>query len=625
MCGICGLVDFNNEGKPDRSLLESMTRELAHRGPDDRGTFNDRHVGLGHTRLSILDLTSAGRQPMQSDDGQVTLIHNGEIYNFRELRTTLRKEGYPFHSRSDTEVLLKSYLRWGVGAFAKLSGMFAFAIWDQRVRALFLVRDRFGIKPLYYRRFPFGLVFGSEIKAILRGGPAAAGISPAGLGEFLYYGAALGDRTLYQGIRKLRPASVLRFDRNSFHIDPFWSAESVPSLTLSRDEAVRQLRGRMESAVARHLISDVPVGVFLSGGIDSSCITAFASRHYAGRLKTYSAGFDFNDGPDERRNAKRVAERFGTDHHEILIRATALQDLLETLVRCHDEPFGDPANIPLYLLNRELGGSMKVVLQGDGGDEVFGGYRRYSLLGFSRLWRAVSGPMSHLNRLTPASQGRLRRSRMLDALGQSDSALRMALLLTPESRWTHPESLLSDEWRRLVARHDPFREYRLWNERLRDRDPVQRMLLTDTQVLLPNVFLEKVDKPSMAHGVEVRVPMLDRDLTEFALGLPASLKVDRGRKKWLLRQSLRGVLADEVLDAPKRGLKVPLSNWFRGPLAEFTRSVLLDPGTLRSGLFSPGVVKQAIDEHRSGRRDRGRDLHRALNLALWMRACRPSL
>lgn len=618
MCGICGIVDYSRP-MVDERLVWAMTETLNHRGPDDSGVAVLGPAGLGHTRLTILDLTSAGHQPMRTDDGRVTLVYNGEVYNFPELRRTLEAEGVTFHSRSDTEVVLQAYVRWGTDCFAKLNGMFALALWDAPSQTLHMARDRFGIKPLYYCASESGLVFGSEIKALLASGRVRRDLNWHALHEFLYYGNALGTRTFFGGVGKLPPGHHLTLSRHGVRTAPYWSADDLPPVMDGLHVVSETVRRRLADAVGAHLVSDVPVGVFLSGGIDSSAITALASQRYGGRLKTFSVGFDFNGGVNELPKAKSVAQQFGTEHHELHVAGASMPAVIERLVRCHDEPFADAANIPLYLLCEQLKGSIKVVLQGDGGDEMFGGYRRYRVAARERLWRWAARAALGFDALAPRSRTYYRAARFVRAMAHPDAALRSALLLTSETLASPPTRALAPEIRRTVEQYDPFARYREFAGRFQHLDPVQRLLHTDAAILLPDTFLEKVDKATMAHSIEVRVPFLDADLSQYAMALPANLKVRAGQGKWILRRALRGIVPDAILDGKKLGFSVPLDYWMRAPLAGYMRSVLLDPSILGTGLLDRSAVQRAIDDHVAGRRDDGNMLYRLLNFALWHR------
>ena len=616
MCGICGIVDFAGTSI-DEGMLRAMTRTLHHRGPDDQGIAVSGAMGFGHTRLSIIDLTSAGHQPMQSPNGHVTLVYNGEVYNFTDLREILEQDGHVFLGRSDSEVVLHAYLRWGTDAFRRFNGMFALAIWDARTDTLHLARDRFGIKPLYYYRLPSGVVFGSEIKAILASGRVPKRLHVVGLHEYLYYGTALGANTLFEGIAKVLPAHFLTINKSSVRSTPYWRIEDIEQVQAQPEEAAAAIRERLDQAVRAQLVSDVPVGVFLSGGIDSSAITALASKHYQGRLQTFSVGFDYDRGVNELSKARQVARQYGTEHHELHIQGYRLQHVIEHLVSCHDEPFGDAANLPLYLLCRELSGNPKVILQGDGGDEIFAGYRRYNVLSVYSAWRTIQPLVRWMNSCTRWHSSYYRRVRFLQAIGSSsDAALSMALLLTTETL-AEPLQILNTSLQQHLLLSDPFAEYRKWNRLLNHLDLVQRMLYTDTRILLPNIFLEKVDKATMAHGIEVRVPMLDQTLVDYVLGLPANLKIRCGKKKYMLRRALRGMVPDAILDGPKTGFGVPYEYWLRKPLNAYLRSVLLDSRIAKSGLFEPLQLQRCLTEHSSGQRDHGFLLWKALHLSLW--------
>lgn len=619
MCGICGIVDFAGL-PPNEPTLRRMTDAIRHRGPDDSGAALLGPAALGQRRLSIIDLSPTGHQPMSTPDGRYTLVYNGELYNFPALRERLEQLGVVFRGRSDTEVVLHALVRWGADALSEFNGMFAIALWDQADRRLLLARDRFGIKPLYCLRQGERLVFGSEIKALLAAGVPRPRMSWRGFHEFLYYGNALGESTLFEGITKLLPGHYLTFDAAGLKVSAFWWLDRLQPVRDDLETATRSVAARLEQAVRDHLISDVPIGVFLSGGVDSSAITALASRHVAGKLRTYSVGFDFDRGPNELDKARRVAERFGTDHQELHVSAGDLSRVIEHLVQCHDEPFSDAANIPLYLLCRELHGQPKVILQGDGGDEIFAGYRRYNVLAHDRFWRALSRTAALVGAVVPGGALRQRGMRFFETMNIRDPAERLAMLLTVEVQSAPPTRVLTAAANAEVLRHDPFGRYRELFERFNGVDLVQRMLYIDTLILLPDTFLEKVDKSTMAHSIEVRVPFLDKNLADYALGLPSSLKVRGGQKKYILRRALRGTVPDEILDGPKTGFSVPFEYWLRAPIAGYMRSVLLDDSTLAHGVLDRGTLETCIDEHTSGRRNNGFLLWKLLNLAIWQRA-----
>ncbi len=625
MCGISG-IHHPNGPDVDCAVLRRMAASLRHRGPDDSGVYASGPVGFAHTRLSIIDLSAQGAQPMQSDDGRFVIAYNGEIYNFRALRKSLERKGHRFRGHSDTEVALHSYMEWGEAAFPKFEGMFAMAVWDDRERRLSLARDRFGIKPLYYYCIPGGgrVIFGSEIKAMLASGEVPARVDWPGLHEYLYYQTALGANTMFAGISKLLPGHLLTSDASGVKSGPFASILDVAPVTDDLPTATRTVHSLLEAAVKSHLVSDVPVGVFLSGGIDSSAITAFASKHYAGRLKTFSAGFDFDRGVNELPQARMVADSFGTEHHELQVSAGSVPEVIERLVNRHDGPFGNPASIPLYLMSEQLDGDTRVILQGEGGDEMFGGYARYARMRNLFWWRLASRSMVKMEPLARRLTGANRPLVESRAFSQSNPEILVANILATEPLDRPPSRFLTAESRSCLESTDPFQRYRELHRRLKGLDNVQRILHTDASIILPDLYFEKVDKSTMSHGIEVRVPMVDTRLAAYAMGLPSEYKVKGRQKKYILRRALRGVLPDYILDRPKTGFGVPMSHWLRTSLADYLQSVLLDPATQRSGLFDNEALAGCIREHIGRRRDNGPLLYKLLNLALWQQAYQPS-
>jgi asparagine synthase (glutamine-hydrolysing) len=601
-----------------------MTQSVAHRGPDGEGIFVGEGLALGHRRLSIIDLSSAGSQPMSF--GSATVAYNGEAYNFPQLRKELEGLGHSFNGHSDTEVLLHAYAAWGLAGLERLEGIFAFALWDSARRRLILMRDRLGIKPLFYAWSGERLIFGSEIKAVLAGGVADQTMDDQALMEFLWYGNAFEERTIYRAVRALQPGFRLVIEDGQSRLESWWSIGSLlgrAQSQVNRHDAAVAVREALDAAVARQLVSDVPVGLFLSGGVDSSSIAASAAIGSGRRLTSFSVGFDYDKGVNELPKARRVAQALGLDHHELQVRGDALEEVISALVLAHDEPFGDAANIPLYLLARELRGTIKVVLQGDGGDEMFAGYRRYSILRSAALWRLWPHALEPVLHDAGGSRG-ARLARMGAAAGHADPALRMALLLTVETLRDPPTAMLTDRARqRLEAVTDPFAAYRRCAASFANVDPVQQMLLTDISLQLPSQFLTKVDRATMAHGIEVRVPLLDEGVVSLAIGLPTTLKVRGRQKKIVLRDAMRGRLPADILDGPKTGFGVPYEEWLRGALHGFARAAILDKAFLERFGFDRTRLEGALAEHRSRRRDRGFLLWKLLQLALWSRQCSP--
>ena len=627
MCGIAGI--YLREGVVDPAVLERMAATLRHRGPDDSGIYASGRLGLAHTRLSIIDLSDHGHQPMLCGDGRFAIVYNGEIHNHLALRKTLEAKGHRFRGRSDTEVALLAYAEWGESAFAMFEGMFALAVWDEQRRTLCLARDRFGVKPLYFGHSASGaFVFGSEIKALLATGEMRAEVDWAGLHEYLYFDTALGANTLFAGIRKLLPGHCATVTDAGVVQRQFASILDVEAVADDFPTATRNVYALLEDAVKSHLMSDVPVGVFLSGGIDSSAIVAFAAKHYGSQLNTYAVGFDSvpAGNANELPAAQAVAEHFGTAHHEVRIAGGDVTDVMERLVRCHDEPFGDAADIPLYMLCEQLGGEPKVILQGDGGDEVFGGYTRYTYLAHVFWLRLLSRSTHWLHPVARRLPGRrgLRSLRALGLYSRNDPAMGLARLVSTELPDRPSDRIFSPEVRVALAPSDAFKRYRELAEQVRAHDPVKQMLYTDSSVILPDVYFEKVDKSTMAHGVEVRVPLVDTRLAAYVFGLPTRHKVHGLQKKHVLRTALRGVVPDSILDRPKAGFGVPVSSWLRTSLLDYMKSVLFDAEISRLGLFDRDAIELCIREHVERRRDNGPLLYKALNLALWCKAYRPA-
>jgi len=622
MCGFAGILHKSASRANLEQTVRNMTATLARRGPDAEGLYVRDGIALGHRRLSILDLSPAGAQPMSLGDAGPTLAFNGEVYNFRELRRELKERGRSFRGHSDTEVMLQAYAEWGLLGLRRFEGIFAFALWDPAQKRLVLMRDRLGVKPLFYSQNGGRIVFGSEIKALFAAGEVGTAVDPQALSEYLWYGNAYEDRTIYKSVRSLSPGHWLILEKETSRLEPWWRLEewlSAPPFGGNRQEATVAVRDAIDGAVKRQLVADVPVGILLSGGIDSSAIAASAVRVQSKRLSSFCVGFDFERGINELPKARRVAEHLGLDHHEIHVGGAGLEDVLVELARAHDEPFADAANIPLFLLARQLRGNVKVVLQGDGGDEMFAGYRRYAILRNAALWKAWPGFLNPLVQFAGSTGKRL--VRMAEAAGARDPAMRMALLLTTETLRDPPTALLNREARADIEKSDPFAAYRRCARRFSESNSVQLMLLTDILLQLSSQFLTKVDRATMACGLEARVPLLDEMVVALAVKLPTAWKVSRREKKIILRAALRGRIPDDVLDGPKTGFGVPYEYWLRKPLYGFAREAVMRPGFLNRFGFDQGKLEKAFEEHRSGFRDRGFTLWKILQLALWAREC----
>lgn len=558
MCGIAGIVDFNGRSVREAEIV-GMCSGIAHRGPDGGGTYVSPGVGLGMRRLSVIDLVT-GDQPLGNEDGTVQVVFNGEIYNYRELRRGLQDRGHQLRTAGDTEVLVHLYEERGARLVDELRGMFAFAIWDTRRRRLLLGRDRLGIKPLYYSVSEGRLVFASELKSLLAAAGPERPINWTAFSRLLASLTTPPSESILAGVHKLLPGHVLTADAHGrVQVERYWDVSFAPIGGRSEASLVDELRALLEDAVSSHLVSDVPVGAFLSGGIDSSGVVAHMARAAPDRVKTFSIGFadaDFS----EAEAARLVAARFGTEHHEKILGPEALDDL-EDIAWHLDEPFGDSSAIPMYHVSRLAAQHVKVVLSGDGGDELFGGYDRYVVERRERVFRHVPpsarrGLRALADRLPTSVRGRRLLRHLL--LPDAERYLDAATLFGHEDR----DRLLRPEIRARLAEDDPWREER---PRLASRggDWLGALQYLDLTGYLPLDILTKVDRMSMAHSLEARVPLLDHRLVELAATLPADMKIRGNTTKYLFKRALRGLVPETILSRPKRGFAIPLGRWFQ--------------------------------------------------------------
>lgn len=623
MCGLCGIHVGGPVGTAGtleaQARVRRMTAALASRGPDGAGLVAMDSIVLGHRRLSILELSDAGAQPMQVATEGPVVTYNGEIYNHHELRGRLNYDvTVKWRGHSDTEVVLHAYRTWGLRGLKQLEGIFALALWDPAAKRLILMRDRLGIKPLYWGHSTLGLAFGSEIKAVLAAGGIDTAMDDQAFREYLWFGNTHEDRTFYRGVRQLPPGHWLIAEGGKTRVEPWFRIEEwleEPPTAHRFEHAVPLVRDAIDAAVKRQLMADVPIGVFLSGGIDSSAIAA-AARAADAKPCAFTATFDFEGGTNELVSAKHVAEWLHLKHKALKIEGTGLWDTIERLAAAHDEPFADAANIPLYLMARALGDDVKVVLQGDGGDEMFAGYRRYVVLRNARWWGLCPASLATIARGL-GSYGR-RLARMASSAGAAEPGLRMGRLLTVNTPDHPPESLLLDDRRRALEQTtDPFLAYRRAASRFALHDPVQQMLLTDLTVQLPSQFLPKVDRATMAAGVEARVPLLDDRVVQLVVGMPSHWKVRGLERKALLRAALRGRLPKRIIDGRKTGFGVPYEHWLKTSLLEGARERLLDNGFLTHfGLRSTSVGSE-LELHRRTSSGRGFLLWSLLQASVW--------
>ena len=623
MCGIAGFIAAGSDNGPQGlgTIAAAMGTSLSHRGPDDEGVWIDSEAGVAlvHRRLSIVDLSSAGHQPMVSADGRYVMSYNGEVYNHEDMRPALAARGIAFRGHSDTEVMLESIAAFGLDAtLPRLIGMFAIALWDRRERTLTLVRDRLGIKPLYWAKFGGLFLFGSELKA-LRDHPGwTPRIDRAAAAGYMRYNYVPAPHTIYQGVRKLEPGSVLTLPwGREPRIERFWDARTVARAGISNPlkgsdaELTDELENRLKDAVRRRMIADVPLGAFLSGGIDSSTVVALMKAANAGPVKTFTIGSDV-PGFDEAPYAAAVARHLGTEHTELTVTARQALDVIPQLPQWFDEPFADASQIPTYLVSAMTRQHVTVALSGDGGDELFAGYNRYELT--RRSWQLLSLMPRALRRGMAAAISSVspeRWSRLLD---------RMPMRLPAQigDKLHKAASVLGAAdgdavFRRLITHWEPAEvmldatepENIVWDPSVAGDIPslLDRMQFLDLVTYLPDDILTKVDRTSMAVALEARVPLIDHRVVEFAWRLPAHARMRNGTRKWLLRQVLYRHVPRELVERPKMGFSIPLGEWLRGPLRDWAESLLAEKRLRECNLFNVQHVRRHWAEHLSGHRN----------------------
>ncbi|HEU5252291.1 MAG TPA: asparagine synthase (glutamine-hydrolyzing) [Solirubrobacterales bacterium] len=614
MCGICGVVAAEREGAPDLEAVARMSERLVHRGPDDDGLFHEGPVALAARRLSIIDLAH-GHQPIENEDRSAVVVQNGEIYNYRELKRELEGKGHRFATDCDTEVLVHGYEEWGEGFVERLRGMFAIALWDKRRRRLLLARDRFGIKPLYYRHVGGTLSFASELKAMLEQPGFSRAIDPKAVSAYLAFNSIPAPLTIFAEARKLPPGHLLAWEGGEVELRRYARVGATPGDERggSEDELAARLREVLEDSVRAHLVADVPVGVLLSGGVDSGGLAALAAGHSGEPVRTFSIGFE-EAGFDELSRARLVAERYGTDHRELIVRPDAVE-LLPKLVEAFDEPFGDSSALPTYLVSELAAEHVKVALSGEGGDELFGGYYTY----VADLLARRIGRLAPLAR--PLAEALPSRH---DRVGFDYKAKRFAraAALPPLERHHAWKEIFSPGQRAELAGAaasgwDPVDLYRERYAETAGAEELARMQDVDLGIYLVDDLLVKTDRASMAHSLETRVPFLDPRVAELAFSLPRRAKVRGFSKKRLLRKALEPLLPREIIHGRKQGFSIPIAAWLRGPLEPFAREVLA-PGALeRQGLLEPAAVTPILDRHCSGQEDLSRQIWGLMALTLW--------
>jgi asparagine synthase (glutamine-hydrolysing) len=610
MCGIVGILHVHAEQCIAPALVQQMNEAQLHRGPDEGGVHLEPGVAFGHRRLSIIDLAS-GQQPLYNEDRSVVVVFNGEIYNFRELVPELEALGHVFRTRSDTEVIVHAWEAWGEDSVQRMRGMFAFALWDRNRQTLFLARDRLGVKPLYYAWLPGGsLVFASELKALLRHPAVPRVVDPEAVDEYFAYGYVPDPRTIFKGIAKLPPAHTLLVRRGAPQPEAreYWDVPFKPVGPLSEADACAELVDRLREAVRIRMVSEVPLGAFLSGGVDSSAVVALMAEASAEPVNTCSISFG-DAAFDESAYALQIARRYRTRHHVERVESDDC-DLIDLLARVYDEPFADSSALPTYRVCQLARKTVTVALSGDGGDENFAGYRRYRFHRYEERLRAlfplgarrlVFGPLGHFYPKGDWAPKVLRAKTTFEALARDwvEGYFHSISIIPDAPR----RKLFSRRFQASLQGYTAVEVLRRHGERCPTDDPVSRVQYLDIKSYLPGDILTKVDRASMAHSLEVREPLLDHPLIEWVSGLPANLKLNGSEGKYLLKKALEPYLPQELLYRPKMGFAVPLGSWFRGPLRQRVRDAVLGPALADTGLFNQATLRQMVEQHQSGRRD----------------------
>ncbi len=628
MCGICGFIVDQKDGSKDwPGILQGMTRMLVHRGPDSEGRHckraSGRVVGLGHRRLSVIDLSEKANQPLGNEDDSVLIVFNGEVYNYKGLTEELKGSGHRFKSHSDTEVIVHLYEDIGDQCVDRLHGMFAFALWDEKRARLLLGRDPIGIKPLFYVFKDGNLYFASEIKALLVLDDVSREMDLKGLDHYFTHGYIPGSQTIFRDIKKLPPASYLIFENGGIHISPYWAIRYLPETELGEEELSEALLDAFRQAVKRHLVSDVPVGVFLSGGVDSSIVVALMSMVGEEQFDTFSLGYA-SGGKDELPYAETVADRFHTHHHVFRVDPEMTRILPELLWHL-DEPFFDNSIIPTYYISKLARETVKVVLSGDGGDEVFGGYewtrRNQYRAAYELLPLFVRNPLKKLGAELglAAEYGTGLTPKIRRFLADMNTDMEAGFLRRTAVSRQFRQMLYSGAFKEGLRDFDAigYRDRLLLEAQVKDIR--EKMLYADTVSYLPDDCLFKVDRMSMAHGLEVRVPFLDRELVEFAARIPFGYKIHGLTSKYILKRTFSRHLPGKTLKQRKQGFTIPISAWLRGQLGELARRVLLSDTLCRRDLFEKGFLKWMLDEHKSGRQELGHRIWSIVVFEIWAR------
>jgi asparagine synthase (glutamine-hydrolysing) len=623
MCGICGKILFDPNARIDPALIKRMADTIAHRGPDDEGYYISGNAGLGHRRLSIIDL-STGKQPLGNEDSTVWVVFNGEIYNYVELRETLISKGHVFRTKSDTEVIVHAYEEYGEGALEKLRGMFAFALWDDRKKKLLLARDRVGIKPVYYTIGPDALLFASEIKAILADPSVSREINYRAVDIFFTYLYPLGPDTLFKDIFKLQPGHYLVLKDGKVSIKQYWDLEFPEHpLEISFDKALENVHELLARVVRDHMISDVPVGFLLSGGVDSTALLNYAVHETDKKISSFTIGFSDPSVVDERKYAKLAADTFGTTHYDMTITAKDFFEFLPRYVWHMEEPVCEPPAVSLFFVTELARKHVKVLISGEGGDEAFAGYSIYRNQVWLESIKKGLGPLSSLASLCLSLMTGLGPLHRFDKyVPQLNGRLDDYYLSKPTTPWSHFNGiygqLYTGDFKERIGRKELGGGLRGYYEKVHHENALNRMLYVDTKTWLPDDLLIKADKMTMANSVELRVPLLDHQVLEFAASLPVSYKLHNGTTKYILKKAFEDRVPKDILFRKKTGFVVPYEKWIREDLQNSIGEVLLDRKTTERGYFDKKGIENLVSRNNANG-NHSKEVFSLLTLEMWHR------
>jgi len=620
MCGICGKINFNSQ-PIDEQLLQKMTKVLNHRGPDDEGIYIKDNVGLGHTRLKIIDLSTAAHQPMSNEDGTIWIVYNGEIYNFQELRKDLLEKGHIFRSKSDTEAIIHLYEEYGIDCVKFLRGMFAFAIWDDNIKRLFLARDRVGKKPLNYAIKNGSLIFASEIKSILQDSDFPREVNLKALDLYLTYQYVPAPETIFSGIKKLPPAHILVLENGKIKIERYWQISYKNSLKMKEEEYCERILELFTEACRIRMVSDVPLGAFLSGGIDSSAVVSIMSKISSLPVKTFSIGFK-EESFNELRYARKIVRLFKTEHHEYIVKPDALE-VLPKLIWHFNEPFADSSSLATYYLSKITRQEVTVALNGDGGDELFAGYERYTANKIANIYslipRFLRKGISSVVQYLPESTNKkdfIKGFKKFTKGGYFSKEKRYACWMSIFDN-ALKDNLYSQDLKNRLKGINSWDYISDAYKQSDTKDFINTILFVDTLTYLPNDLLVKVDITSMANSLESRSPFLDHKLMEFAATIPSNLKVKGLTNKYILKKAFSSILPKDILHRKKSGFGVPVGSWIKNELKDYTYGILLNQRCIKRGYFNEQTIKRILDEHSLGKVDHGHRIWSLINLELW--------